>query len=114
MRHVIPTKKKRGGVSFLLGRVLHPTLKPHEYEIRVVKPGHPKVVIGERGVYVLTDEDAEKIIRDAWEEYLQKRNGQIRHRTQKPIVEHPVEIKESDLIKYFGTKHTKGSGVVYF
>ncbi|WP_457600099.1 hypothetical protein [Hydrogenivirga sp.] len=72
--------------------------------MKVIKPGMFKVIVGEKGVYVLDDEKAEELIRENWELYLREKYGKRSPRTNKEIVEHPVEIGEEFIRRFFAGK----------
>jgi len=99
--HVVtPIEKRRRGPSFVLGRVSYHTDAPERYEIKVIKRGHPKLLVGKKGIYVIDDEMAEELIREVWEKRLKER----KKRRKSGLVEPPVEVSEENIRKYFSTK----------
>ncbi|NPA41989.1 MAG: hypothetical protein GXO18_06920 [Aquificae bacterium] len=104
MLHLVPAIKRKKGLSFILGRVRHRRDNPRDYSVRVIKRGFFKVVVGERGVYILDDEKTEQIIKESWERYLEEKYGSRRPRTDKDIVEHPVEVKEEEIRRFFSSR----------
>jgi len=98
--HIVPTREmKRSGVKFVLGRVKHDIKTPEIYELKVVKKGIPKVIIGKKGVYVLNDELAEKLLKEVWENYL-KRYKKRGAKAKSSTVEPPVEVSEEELREF--------------
>jgi hypothetical protein len=98
--HIVPTRETRKGVRFLLGRVRYHVDEPGSIDVKVIKRGEKKVIIGKKGVYVLDDNLCERLISRAWKDYLDRgyrespRRGS---RSKKEIVEHPVDIAENFL-----------------
>ncbi|EDP74659.1 hypothetical protein [Hydrogenivirga sp. 128-5-R1-1] len=103
MGHLIPVRDSKRDVRFILGRVIYPKTNPKSVRVKVIKPGEPKVVVGKRGVYVLEDTLAEKVIREAWNEYL-KRYKEPGSRSGKEVIDRPVEITESFLRDFLKRK----------
>lgn len=98
--HVIPTREtKRTGIKFVIGRVRHHIDSPEDYEIKVIKKGMPKIILGQKGIYVLNDYLTEKFIKEIWESYL-KRYKQRGSRAKTPIVEPPIEASEEELREF--------------
>ncbi|WP_461828953.1 hypothetical protein [Aquifex sp.] len=105
MFHILPIQEKRGEKGAVLGRVRHPRNNPKDYEVRVIKKGIPKVFIGNKSVIVIDDNLAEEIIKVSWERYINNPNIKRRGpRTNKEVVEHPIEVSESFLIEFFREK----------
>jgi len=101
MLHTLPPIKRRKGYTFILGRVRHRREDPFSYEVRVVRPGYYKVIIGEKGVYILDDVKAEELIRESWERYIREKHGKRKPRSEREVVEHPVEIAEDEIREFF-------------
>lgn len=101
MLHVVPPIRRRRGLSFILGRVRHGRENPWDYEVKIIKSGMFKVMVGEKGVYVLDDEKARELIKESWELYLKEKYGKRKPKTDREIVEHPVEISEESIMRFF-------------
>jgi len=102
--HVITVKREvRKEPVFVLGRVRYHTDNPKEYEVKVVKKGEAKLLVGKKGIYVIDDKIAEELIRKTWEDYLSR--GRKR-KTKKKVgfVEPPVEVTEGTIRDYFSKK----------
>jgi hypothetical protein len=98
--HIVPTREmKKSGVRFVLGRVRHDIKTPEKYELKVVRKGVPKVLVGRKGVYVLNDELAEKLLKEVWESYL-KRYRKRGAKAKGPVVEPPIEVSEEEVREF--------------
>lgn len=99
---VVQMKKKekgreKGKYVFVAGQTLHPKDNPDDYRIRVgAKDIDLFVVVGERGVYILTPELVKKIAEKVWKEYLEHYRNSPRRgsRTKEDIARHPNAIDE--------------------
>ncbi|NPA41409.1 MAG: hypothetical protein GXO18_03965 [Aquificae bacterium] len=99
MVHIIPVREFKNGVKFILGRVVYPKTEPENAKVKVIKPGESKVVVGKKGVYVLDDELAEKVILEAWKANIRKYKNPGA-RSGKDTISRPVEITE-DFLRSF-------------
>ncbi len=104
MLHTVPAIKRKKGLSFILGRVKHRRDDPWNYSVKVIKRGIFKVIVGSRGVYILDDEKTEELIKESWERYLKERYGKRKPRTDRDVVEHPVEVSEGEIRNFFSQK----------
>lgn len=89
--------------SFVLGRVRYPVDNPKNYEVKVVKKGETKLLVGEKGIYVINDKIAEELIKKAWEDYLNKGKRRKARKTT-GYAEPPVEVTEKAVRDYFSSK----------
>jgi len=102
--HVITVRTGvRKEPSFVLGRVRYPVDNLRDYEVKVVKKGEAKLLVGEKGIYVINDEIAEELIKRAWEDYLY-RGKKRRARKITGYAEPPVEVTERVVREYFSSK----------
>ncbi len=104
MFHVLPTLERKNEKSAIFGRVIHERGKPLDYRVHVIKKGKPKVFVGNEGVYILEDKEVEELIKEVWERYVKTTYGRRKPKSKKDIVEHPVEIKESDVKNFLRKK----------
>ena len=102
--HILPTFDRGNEKGTVIGRVKHRRSTPLEYEVKVVKEGKVKVFVGDKGVFVIEDDLAKEIIKTIWERYVRETYGRRQPRTNKEIVEHPIEVRESFLIDFFREK----------
>ncbi|AAC07977.1 hypothetical protein [Aquifex aeolicus] len=102
--HILPTFERGNEKGAVIGRVKHRRENPLEYEIKVVKKGSVKVFVGNKGVFVIEDDLAKEIIKALWEKYVRETYGRRKPKTNKEIVEHPIEVRESFLINFFKEK----------
>lgn len=93
-------KDKKGKFVFVAGQTLHPKDNPEDYRIRVgARDIDLFVVVGERGVYLLTPELVKKMAEKLWLKYLEHYKDSPRRgsRTKGDTAKHPNVIDEDTL-----------------
>ena len=103
--HLVPTRKTKT----ILGRVEHSINTPYNAVSKVIQKKKVKMIVFEnsKDLFLLDDYTSTKIIEDVWLDYVKNKYKNPGSKTQKSIVEHPVEIDISTLKNY-----TKKVGVL--
>ena len=89
--------KNKGKAIFMAGQTVHPVDNPDDYKIQVgAKNVELFIVVGERGIYILTPELVRKMAEKLWRKYLETYRTSPRRgsRTKGKMAKHPNAIDE--------------------